>query len=100
LADALARLKKTDTVRAKAVIDELTKSGLWQLSNDSLNNQTQKQPNGTVANLTLHDGTNYRFELIKGPYFLAVGSYAPEYFLEELPQARQREKFIKIRDRF
>ena len=98
--EPVVKLKKANSTETKAIIEQLSASGLWKLSPDSLNDQNKKNPDGGVTALTLHDGVNFRFELISANKFLAIESYAPEYFLEEIPYSTQRSKFIKIRDKF
>jgi len=94
------KLKKVEPKKARGLIEYLNKSNLWGLSRDSLNNQKQRNPDGTFSELTLQDATNYRFELITPDNYSIIDAYSPEYFLEELPEYIQRAQFIKIRDRF
>nr|WP_157536090.1 hypothetical protein [Mucilaginibacter sp. L294] len=96
--EPVVKLKKAK--KGKAIIEQLNTSGLWRLSPDSLNDQNKKNSDGSIETLTLHDGTNFRFELISADKFLAIETYQPEYFLEEMPYSTQRRVFIKIRDRF
>ena len=96
----LVKLKKVSTIQTKAIIKRLNSSGLWRLNQDSLYDQNKQNLDGSVTKLILHDGVNYRFELISSNNFLAIETYAPEYFLEEMPKSTSRQFFIKIRDKF
>lgn len=96
----VVKQKKVNSDKGAYIFMELDKMGLWKLNVDSLNNQNEKNQDGSINKITLFDATNYRFELINGDNYLPIEAYAPEQFLEELPQYKQREPFIKIRDRF
>lgn len=94
------KIKKVIADSAKAIVNYLDASGLWQLNADSLNNQTAKMPDGKTQELTLYDGTNYRFELIKPQSVLMVNAYDPEYFAEMIPEYLGRKKFVRLKDWF
>ncbi|MET3978013.1 hypothetical protein ABIB62_000579 [Mucilaginibacter sp. UYP25] len=96
----LIKYNEVNTKKAVAIFKQLVEMGLWTLNVDSLNNQNQRNPDGSISKLTLNDGTNYRFELIEPHQFSSVEAYEPEYFLKELPQFKQRELFIRVLDAF
>ncbi|HMG07485.1 MAG TPA: hypothetical protein VK609_03185 [Mucilaginibacter sp.] len=78
----------------------LSLARLWSVSRDSLNIHERRNKNGTVTKLSVYDDNNYRFEVFNKDNFAIIESYAPEYFLEELPENKILERFIKVRDWF
>lgn len=81
-------------------MDSLDQHKFGALNRDSLNIKTRDNGDGTITELSLHDATNHKFEIITKSNFTIVESYAPEYFLEELPKLTIRKTFINCRNLF
>jgi hypothetical protein len=94
------RYKKVNPGKALAIVKNLENHGLWKMNMDSLNINSEENPDGTITKSTVSDGINYRFELIKDVFFLPIETYEPEYFLSRFPQYSQRKQFLKMRDNF
>ena len=97
---ARMKMNRANLTRSKRIISYLDTSGLWQLNQDSLNNQYIKMPDGKTEWMTIHDATNYRFERINPSGVLLVYAYAHDEFFANKPKNNDRRKFISIRDRF
>lgn len=94
------KLKKAKTNKVIEIFNGLNSAGLWTMSKDSLNIHERRNREGGVTKLSLYDGYNYHFEIFNGENLAIIESYAPEYSLEELPENKILERFIKARDWF
>lgn len=83
---------------AETLIYDLTNNSFWNLNNDSLNLSTRKNPDSSITKYSLSDGVNYKFEVLTKNEFRIIESYEPEYFLEKMPEIKDREKFIKAKE--
>ncbi|MCG2612607.1 hypothetical protein LZZ90_13940, partial [Flavobacterium sp. SM15] len=86
--------------KANELIQTLSKKSFWDLKREELNIDKQKNDDGSVTKFSLHDGVNYRFEIITKQDFRIIESYEPEYFLEKMPEIKERKIFINCRDDF
>ncbi|HVS93299.1 MAG TPA: hypothetical protein VHE59_14775 [Mucilaginibacter sp.] len=94
------KIDSFDNERAEKLIELFNKNDFWHLSNDSLNIH-QKRINDTLfKTYDISDDVNYKFEIMTKNDFLIIQCYAPEYFLEKIPEIKSREVFIKCRDEF
>jgi len=84
-----------NTSSFNSLLNQLTKSGFWNLSLDSLN---QTCINDDCFVIT--DGVGYRFEIITKDAFRVVSSYMPEAYLKQFPSMTQRKTFIDCRNIF
>ncbi|QHL87485.1 hypothetical protein GU926_08555 [Nibribacter ruber] len=89
------RKKKGDLL-----LDELSRLGFWTLNQDSLNYATKDNDGGRSMTYTVSDGVNYKFEILTKEGFKLISAYEPDYFLIELPEYKQRQKFIEARNVF
>jgi hypothetical protein len=94
------KFKKAETSKVLEIIDHLNAADLWGMSRDSLNIRERKNKDSSVTKLTISDDNNYSFEVFDKNDFAIIESYAPEYFLEELPENMILQRFIKVRDWF
>ena len=86
--------------KAETLIELLEQNHFWLLSRDSLNIQERRNSDGSVSKFNMYDDTNHKFEIITTSNYVIIEAYAPEYFLEVLPEIKSRELFIKCRNIF
>ncbi|GAA4313786.1 hypothetical protein [Nibribacter koreensis] len=89
------RKKKGDLL-----LDELSRLGFWTLNQDSLNYTTKHNGGGRTTTYTVSDGVNYKFEILTREEFKTISAYEPDYFIQELPEYKQRQMFIYSRNAF
>jgi hypothetical protein len=82
------------------LLGKLSRLGLWTLNQDSLNYTTKDNGGGRSMTYTVSDGVNYKFEILTKEGFKLISAYEPDYFLTELPEYKQRQKFIEARNAF
>ncbi|MDB4919267.1 hypothetical protein [Mucilaginibacter sp.] len=93
-------LKEVDPDSASYIIKHLDSAGFYQLNRDSLNISERRINERTVQRISISDGVNCRFEILSKNDFLIIESYAPEFFIEKMPEIKSRGFFIKYRDWF
>jgi len=93
------RFKKIDPDSAKAIVDYVDSSGLLMLSRDSLR-ITDRIVGGKRYPHSLSDGVNYKFEILVKNELETIEAYAPDFFLEKIPEIKTRAEFIKFREWF
>lgn len=94
------KVSSYDKDKAQLLLNQLDQIGFWTLSTDSLNITQRENPDSTVMRYTLSDAVNYKFEIMTKEGYKVIEAYAPEHFLEKLPEIKSRQKFIIGRDIF
>lgn len=92
--------QKVNIIKAKKIVNHLKNTGFFSLDRDSLDISGRPKSGRYTTKYSRTDGVNYRFEIIVGNELLIVESYEPEFFLEKMPELRQRAQFVKDRDWF
>ncbi|WPU94386.1 hypothetical protein SNE25_02475 [Mucilaginibacter sabulilitoris] len=94
------KLRRVENSKVLKIVDYLNSANLWSMNRDSLNIHERRNKDGSIEKLSVYDLDNDRFEIFDKNRFVIIESYAPEYFLEELPENKILEHFIKVRDWF
>jgi hypothetical protein len=94
------RTKNIDQNKVKVLISDLTRLSFWKLENVRLSIQTRKKPDSTISRFSITDGVNYRFEIFSKDKFRIIESYEPVYYLQKLPEIKDREVFLKAKELF
>ena len=95
------RFKNFDSSWADSLLDFWGKEKFWTLNSDSLNINERAIPGTTkIQKFLVSDSPNYRFEIIQKDQYLSIESYAPDYYLEKMPEIKCRATFIKCREKF
>lgn len=92
---------------ALAVINLIGSNGFYLLNRDSLNISKRAIRESERADFVLEpgeildsvstnisDGVNYRFEVVNKGTFTIIESYEPQFYLEYIPEIKQREVFL------
>ena len=82
------------------LINYLDDKELLSLSNDCLNNNEIIVNDSIVRQMTISDGINYKFEIIKNGKLKIIEAYEPEYYLEVKPSSNCRRTFIDWTNKF
>ncbi|MCP2045265.1 hypothetical protein [Pontibacter sp. HSC-36F09] len=94
------RVSSFDNNKAQLLLNQLDHLSFWTLSSDSLNITQREDPDSTLTTYTLYDAANYKFEIMTKEGYKIIEAYAPDHFLEKLPEIKSRQKFIAGRDIF
>ncbi|WP_206684043.1 hypothetical protein [Pontibacter beigongshangensis] len=94
------RVSSFEKDKAQLLLNQLDQLSFWTLNSDSLNITRRENPDSTVTTYTISDAVNYKFEVMTKEGYKVIEAYAPEHFLEKLPEIKSRQKFIIGRDIF
>jgi len=85
---------------ADSIVNFFNQNRFWELNRDSLNINQREIDDKKNQVFSISDAVNYKFEILSKQEFLIIACYAPEHFLEKIPEIKCREVFIRCRDFF
>jgi len=91
------QIKGINEQQVETTLDNLSRDSFWDLDRRHLTNITYKDADSVLHKVSRSDGVNYRIEIFTKEKFRVIEAYEPEYYLDKMPEKRQREVFINSR---
>lgn len=83
-----------------SILEYMNEISFLSLDNECLSNNEIIVNDSTVQQITISDGVNYKFEIIKNGNLQIIEAYEPEYYLEKKPNSICRKTFIDWTNKF